>query len=70
MRVSAFAVFAAVLASATAFSLDILANPTTLDDDDSLKVPGDSPLKFCSADHGDDTVTIVKVDLSPNPPKA
>ncbi|KAI0490179.1 phosphatidylinositol transfer protein [Xylaria cf. heliscus] len=37
---------------------------------DAQKVPGDSPLQFCDADHDKDTVHIEKVDLSPNPPEA
>ncbi|KAK5633850.1 hypothetical protein RRF57_009564 [Xylaria bambusicola] len=34
------------------------------------KVPGDSPLEFCNAERSQDTVTIEKVDLLPNPPEA
>ncbi|KAL2109609.1 hypothetical protein VUR80DRAFT_2249 [Thermomyces stellatus] len=37
---------------------------------DDLKVPGDSPLEFCEADHSDDILTIESVDLVPNPPLA
>ncbi|KAH8164001.1 hypothetical protein CIB48_g4225 [Xylaria polymorpha] len=37
---------------------------------DAQKVPGDSPLQFCDANHDEDTVHIDKVDLSPNPPEA
>lgn len=39
-------------------------------DGDDLKVPGDSPLELCPGEHNTDLVTIEKVDLSPNPPKA
>lgn len=45
------------------FSSDITTN-------DALKVPGNNPLEFCNADHGDDTITIDNVDLAPNPPQA
>lgn len=37
---------------------------------DDLKVPGDSPLEYCKADHPNDVLTIESVDLSPNPPLA
>lgn len=37
---------------------------------DDLKIPGDSPLELCDKDHAKDIVTIDKVDLLPNPPKA
>ncbi|KAF2835276.1 Phosphatidylglycerol/phosphatidylinositol transfer protein [Patellaria atrata CBS 101060] len=37
--------------------------------DDSLKVPGENPLYFCSKPD-DDILQIKKVDLDPNPPKA
>lgn len=32
------------------------------------KVPGDNFLNLCSGDHSGDTVSIDKVDLTPNPP--
>lgn len=35
--------------------------------DDDLKVPGDNPLEFCQKDDKY-TLTINKVDLTPNPP--
>ncbi|SPO05847.1 probable phosphatidylglycerol / phosphatidylinositol transfer protein [Cephalotrichum gorgonifer] len=35
-----------------------------------LKVPGDSPIEYCSPDHADDILTIESIDLSPNPPLA
>jgi len=34
------------------------------------EVPGDNPLTFCQEQHDDDILTLEKVDLSPNPPKA
>jgi hypothetical protein len=42
--------------------------PTILEDD-PLKVPGANPLSFC-ADPKDDILTIINVDLDPNPPEA
>lgn len=36
--------------------------------DDSLSVPGDNPLEFCS-DPSDFILTIDNVDLDPNPPE-
>ncbi|KAG9241509.1 putative Phosphatidylglycerol/phosphatidylinositol transfer protein [Calycina marina] len=36
---------------------------------DGEAVPGDNPLKYCKKDHGDDLLTLEKVNLSPNPPK-
>ncbi|EGX92805.1 phosphatidylglycerol / phosphatidylinositol transfer protein [Cordyceps militaris CM01] len=38
--------------------------------DGGNKIPGDSPLELCDGDHSDDQITIKKVDLDPNPPKA
>ncbi len=37
--------------------------------DDKLAVPGENPLEFC-AKTDDYTLTINKVDLTPNPPEA
>ncbi|KAK0118254.1 Phosphatidylglycerol/phosphatidylinositol transfer protein [Cadophora gregata] len=34
------------------------------------EVPGNNPLTFCQEQHDDDILTLEKVDLSPNPPKA
>jgi len=36
----------------------------------SLEVPGKSPLQFCKETHESDILTIEQVDLSPNPPSA
>ena len=36
--------------------------------DDDVSVPGDNPLEFCQKDN-EYTLTINKVDLTPNPPK-
>jgi hypothetical protein len=38
--------------------------------DDSLAVPGESPLEYCQPNHESDLLIIEHVDLSPNPPKA
>lgn len=37
---------------------------------DDHDIPGESPLRLCEGDHGDDLLQITKVDLSPNPPQA
>ncbi|KAI0815438.1 phosphatidylinositol transfer protein [Xylaria sp. FL0064] len=37
---------------------------------EAQKVPGDSPLQFCDADHSEDMVHIENVDLLPNPPES
>ncbi|CAL3969948.1 unnamed protein product [Diplocarpon coronariae] len=37
---------------------------------DGGEVPGDNPLNFCQADHSSDILTLEKINLSPNPPKA
>ncbi|RKU47500.1 Phosphatidylglycerol/phosphatidylinositol transfer protein [Coniochaeta pulveracea] len=37
---------------------------------DDLDVPGDSPLKYCDSNRGDDIISIQSVDLTPNPPEA
>lgn len=66
MKFSAvIAVLSASLAPATAlFSSPISARG------DNTKVPGSSPLEFCSPNHDNDILTIKSVDLSPNPPLA
>jgi len=38
--------------------------------DDSVAVPGESPLEFCQATHDDDILIIQHVNLTPNPPSA
>jgi len=38
--------------------------------DESLQVPGQSPLLFCQANHDADLLLIEHVNLSPNPPAA
>ena len=39
-----------------------------LDDDKGGAVPGENPLTFCKADHGDDILELEHVNLDPNPP--
>jgi len=39
-----------------------------LDDDKGGDVPGENPLTFCKADHGDDILELEHVNLDPNPP--
>jgi hypothetical protein len=36
--------------------------------DDSLAVPGESPLEYCQATHEEDILIIQHVNLTPNPP--
>ncbi|OAA62365.1 phosphatidylglycerol / phosphatidylinositol transfer protein [Cordyceps fumosorosea ARSEF 2679] len=57
---TALGLLSVCLAPATALSI--------LDDDN--KIPGKSPLEFCSGDRSADLITIESVDLDPNPPKA
>lgn len=70
MRISSLAALLSVglgPAVAAAFSLG---SQSSAANDDSLKIPGDSPLSLCAdKDHSHDTVTITRVDLAPNPPK-
>ena len=71
MRFSAtVACLTACLASAEALSVFNGRGPNAIASDDGKKVPGESPLEFCEAEHADDIVKIEKVDLSPNPPAA
>ena len=50
------------------FGLNFGGNQVTVNED--LKIPGDSPLELCPKAHDKDIITIDKVDLVPNPPKA
>ncbi|KAF7546268.1 hypothetical protein G7046_g9349 [Stylonectria norvegica] len=69
MRITTFAAcLSACLAPAAALSVfngnaDVIVN-------EDLAIPGDSPLEFCPGEHKHDLVTIDRVDLSPNPPRA
>jgi hypothetical protein len=38
--------------------------------DDSLAVPGESPLEYCQPNHDDDLLLIEHINLKPNPPEA
>ncbi|TVY29477.1 Phosphatidylglycerol/phosphatidylinositol transfer protein [Lachnellula hyalina] len=37
-------------------------------DDKGEAVPGENPLTFCKADHGDDILELEHINLTPNPP--
>jgi hypothetical protein len=37
---------------------------------DGAAVPGDNPLSYCKAEHGDDILVLDHVNLTPNPPQA
>jgi len=37
---------------------------------DGAAVPGDNPLSYCRAEHGDDLLVLDHVNLTPNPPQA
>jgi len=37
---------------------------------DGAPVPGDNPLSYCQAEHGDDLLVLEHVNLTPNPPAA
>jgi hypothetical protein len=37
---------------------------------DGEAVPGDNPLTYCKAEHGDDILVLDHVNLTPNPPQA
>lgn len=50
------------------FGLNFGGGEVTVNED--LKIPGNSPLELCPKAHDDDILTIEKVDLVPNPPKA
>jgi len=59
----------ATVAPTRTFNIFADAKQSVLSDDD-LKIPGDSPLEYCEADHQDDILTIKEVVLAPNPPQA
>jgi hypothetical protein len=68
MRFSAAVV--AILSAGLTGGLSILRAEQSVVNDDGLDVPGNSPLKFCDKPHDEDIVTIMNVDLLPNPPEA
>lgn len=68
MRLStAFIALSAGVAHA-GFGLNFGGSQVTVNED--LKIPGNSPLELCPKAHEDDLLSIEKVDLLPNPPKA
>lgn len=68
MRLSAALVALSAAVAHAGFGLNFGGNQVTVNDD--LKIPGDSPLELCPKAHDEDIITIDKVDLVPNPPKA
>jgi hypothetical protein len=68
MRLSAALVALSAVVAHAGFGLNFGGSQVTLNED--LKVPGDSPLMLCDTEHNEDIITIDKVDLVPNPPKA
>ncbi|KAF2226200.1 phosphatidylglycerol/phosphatidylinositol transfer protein precursor [Elsinoe ampelina] len=66
MKLTSLLTFGLCAFTATAKSLNTRDQKTLVDD--SLSVPGDNPLFFCSAPDKD-ILEIDRVDLSPNPPK-
>jgi hypothetical protein len=71
MRVSAtFLVLVSAIGTAQSLNIFSSGDQSVVIKDDGLDVPGNSPLKYCSADRGDDVITISSVVLTPNPPQA
>ncbi|POS78553.1 ML domain-containing protein [Diaporthe helianthi] len=68
MRLSAALVALSAAVAHAGFGLNFGGNQVTVNED--LKIPGDSPLELCPKAHDKDVITIDKVDLVPNPPKA
>jgi hypothetical protein len=68
MRLSAALVALSAAVAHAGFGLNFGGNQVTVNED--LKIPGDSPLELCPKAHDEDVITIDKVDLLPNPPKA
>ncbi|KAI7788438.1 hypothetical protein LA080_010771 [Diaporthe eres] len=68
MRLSAALVALSAAVAHAGFGLNFGGNQVTVNED--LKIPGDSPLELCPKAHDEDIITIDKVDLVPNPPKA
>lgn len=68
MRLSAALVALSAAVAHAGFGLNFGGNQVTVNED--LKIPGDSPLELCPKAHDKDIITIDKVDLVPNPPKA
>ncbi|PNP52863.1 hypothetical protein THARTR1_06704 [Trichoderma harzianum] len=68
MRFSTTVAYLAACLAAPATALAIWGDSASALDA-SLKVPGENPIEYCSADRDDDLIEIKKVDLAPNPPK-
>ena len=48
--------------------LSLCSNTQQLISNADLKVPGDSPLEYCEADHTSDILTLEYFNVDPNPP--
>lgn len=73
MKVSSIVACATALLAPSALGLNLFdkqGGKAIAVDDDDRKIPGESPLELCNKDHSKDLLTIEKVDLDPNPPKA
>jgi hypothetical protein len=68
MRLSSIVL--ALAASASARNVFRSGGQSLVKRGDDLDVPGENPLKFCTADRDADLITINEVTLSPNPPTA
>jgi hypothetical protein len=67
MRFSTTVAYLSACLAAPATALAIWGDSSALDE--SLKVPGENPINYCSPDRDGDLIVIEKVDLAPNPPK-
>lgn len=64
-----FSAIIAILSASLAPAAAVFSSPISARGSET-KVPGDSPLEFCAAQHDNDILKIQRVDLSPNPPLA
>ncbi|CAI4216948.1 unnamed protein product [Parascedosporium putredinis] len=64
-----FSAIIAILSASLAPAAAVFSSPISARGSET-KVPGDSPLEFCAAQHDNDILKIQRVDLSPNPPCA
>ena len=69
MKVAA-ALLSAFLASSSALSLFGGGSPDAISATGDSKVPGESPLEYCTGQETKEYVEINSVDLVPNPPAA
>lgn len=67
MRLSAALLAITAGVAQAGFGLDFGSQVTV---NENVKIPGDSPLELCPKSHDLDILTIEKVDLAPNPPRA